>query len=97
MKPDVYGQKPSPRACHSLNKINKKLYLFGGYDGQRCYEEMIILDLEKMQWIHPESVKGIKPISRNAHTMTSYQTKLILFGGHSVTTHLYVLHIFETE
>ena len=45
MKPDVYGQKPSPRACHSLNKINKKLYLFGGYDGQRCYWQLKMLSV----------------------------------------------------
>lgn len=27
------GQIPTARACHSLNRVGKKIYLFGGYDG----------------------------------------------------------------
>jgi N-acetylneuraminic acid mutarotase len=75
--------------------VSKKLYLFGGYDGNKSYNEMIVLDLESMEWVHPE-VKGEPPVSRNAHTMTSYDSKLLLFGGHSGTTHLYDLHIYDT-
>ncbi|EER02129.1 kelch repeat protein, putative [Perkinsus marinus ATCC 50983] len=34
------GQPPSARACHTLSRLNKKLYMFGGYDGQKCFNDM---------------------------------------------------------
>lgn len=32
-KVNITGYKPSARACHSLNRIKKKLYMFGGFNG----------------------------------------------------------------
>jgi len=57
---------------------------------------MIVLEMDKMQWTMPD-IKGQIPVTRNAHTMCAYDTKLYLFGGHSGTTHLFDLHIFDTD
>lgn len=46
-------QKPSGRACHTMSRVGKKLYMFGGYDGEKCFNDMDILDLETMTWIQP--------------------------------------------
>jgi N-acetylneuraminic acid mutarotase len=70
--------------------------MFGGYDGDKCFNGIDILDLETMTWIQPE-VSGVVPMARNAHTMTVLETKLYLFGGHSGNKHLKDLHIFDTE
>jgi N-acetylneuraminic acid mutarotase len=70
--------------------------MFGGYDGERCFNDMDILDLDTMTWIQP-SVGGQSPMARNAHTMTVVGTKLFLFGGHSGNKHLKDLHVFDTE
>ncbi|KAF4656466.1 Kelch motif [Perkinsus chesapeaki] len=90
------GQAPSARACHSLSRLNKKLFMFGGYDGQKCFNDIDVLDLETMTWIQP-NICGQPPMARNAHTMTVVGTKLYLFGGHSGNKHLTDLHVFDTS
>ena len=52
--PQVSGQKPSARACHTLSRVRQKLFLFGGYDGHRCFNDIEILDLETLAWIQPK-------------------------------------------
>ena len=70
--------------------------MFGGYDGERCFNSVEVLDIETMTWIKP-AISGTVPLARNAHTMTVIGTKLYLFGGHSGNKHLTDLHIFDTQ
>jgi N-acetylneuraminic acid mutarotase len=70
--------------------------MFGGYDGDKCFNDIDILDLDTNTWIQP-SVAGLIPMARNAHTMTVLGNKLYLFGGHSGNKHLKDLHVFDTE
>lgn len=93
--PQFTGSKPCPRACHSLTRVNEKLYLYGGFDGHECFQDLDVLDLETMAWIRP-AVSGKKPKARNAHTMTAVGTKLVLCGGHSGKTHITDVHVFDT-
>lgn len=90
------GTSPSARACHTLTRLAHKLYMFGGYDGAKCFNDMDILDLETMTWMQP-GLTGTLPQSRNAHTMTVIGAKLYLFGGHSGNKHLTDLHVFDTQ
>uniref|UniRef100_A0A0G4GSZ3 BTB domain-containing protein n=1 Tax=Chromera velia CCMP2878 TaxID=1169474 RepID=A0A0G4GSZ3_9ALVE len=90
------GTAPSPRACHTLTKVGNKLYMFGGYDGSKCFNDIDILDLDTRFWICGVAIKGTPPQARNAHTMTPIETKLYLFGGHSGNKHLTDLHVFDT-
>ena len=92
----IFFQKPSARACHTMSRVGRKLYMFGGYDGEKCFNDIDILDLDTMTWISPP-VSGTIPMARNAHTMTVLGTKLYLFGGHSGNKHLKDLHVFDTE
>eukprot|EP00922_Rhytidocystis_sp_ex-Travisia-forbesii_P002760 GHVS01004069.1.p1 GENE.GHVS01004069.1~~GHVS01004069.1.p1 ORF type:complete len:974 (+),score=186.72 GHVS01004069.1:39-2960(+) len=94
-RPSVSGVAPSPRACHSLSRVGRKLYMFGGYDGSKCFQEVEVLDLDTMCWIQPK-VKGHKPQQRNAHSMTVRNSNLFLFGGHSGNKHLTDVHVFST-
>ena len=52
--PQVSGQLPAPRACHSLSRVRQKLFLFGGYDGNKCYNDIEVLDLDTLAWIQPK-------------------------------------------
>ena len=40
----------------------------GGYDGEKCFNEIDILDLDTMTWISPQ-VQGTIPMARNAPNM----------------------------
>ena len=95
--PTISGTPPSPRACHTLTRVvgEDKLYMFGGYDGAKCFNDVDLLDLRSMSWIQP-NIAGTKPKARNAHTMTSVGTTLFLFGGHSGNEHLQDVHILDT-
>ncbi|CAK0875638.1 unnamed protein product [Prorocentrum cordatum] len=95
-KAPTSGAPPSARACHTLTRLAHKLYMFGGYDGAKCFNDMDIIDLETMTWMQP-ALSGTLPQARNAHTMTVILTKLFLFGGHSGNKHLTDLHVFDTQ
>eukprot|EP00941_MAST-03F_sp_MAST-3F-sp1_P005567 g5567.t1 len=96
-KPDLLpNSMPPARACHTLTRVNQKLYMFGGYDGQKCFNSLEVLDLDTMAWMTPR-IKGSCPEARNAHTMTAVGTKLYLFGGHSGNKHLHDLYCLDVE
>jgi len=95
-KGQTSGVSPPARACHTLTRLAHKLYMFGGYDGAKCFNDMDILDVETMTWIQP-ALSGTQPQARNAHTMTVIAAKLFLFGGHSGNKHLTDLHVFDTQ
>jgi len=95
-KAPTSGTPPSARACHTLTRLAHKLYMFGGYDGGKCFNDMDIIDLETMTWMQP-TLSGTLPQARNAHTMTVISMKLYLFGGHSGNKHLTDLHVFDTH
>ena len=44
----VTGSKPSPRAAHTLTAADeKRVILFGGYDGQKYLNDLWLLDVQK--------------------------------------------------
>jgi leucine-zipper-like transcriptional regulator 1 len=90
------GVHPAARACHTMSRIGRKIYLCGGYNGTSCFSAIEVLDLDTMTWIQP-TVTGNVPIARNAHTMTVVGKVLYLFGGHSGSRHLNDLHVFDTS
>jgi hypothetical protein len=92
----VSGDLPSPRACHTLTLLGNKAFMFGGYDGAHCFNDLDVLDLDAMTWLRP-SVGGQLPLPRNAQTVTVVGRRLFLFGGHSGNKHLKDLHVFDTE
>ena len=89
------GFVPMSRACHSLSRVGRKLYLFGGYDGSRCFNDMDVFDLDTLRWSQT-SVSGSIPLARNAHSVTTIGRKLLLFGGHSGSKHLSDVYYFDT-
>jgi len=94
--PVVAGKPPSARACHTTTRLGRKLYMFGGYDGSKCFNDLDVLDLDTMTWIQPR-VSGQLPQARNAQTVTVVGKRLFLFGGHSGNKHLRDLNVLDTE
>ena len=44
----VTGSNPSPRASHTLTAVDeKRVILFGGYDGQKDLNDLWLLDVQK--------------------------------------------------
>ena len=43
--PKINGIPPSPRSSHSATAVGDRLFVFGGFDGRRYYNDLHILDL----------------------------------------------------
>ena len=54
---------------HTTLLYEKKMYLFGGYDGKKNHNSLYMYCFEKGEWSKPK-VKGVEPEGRNGHTAT---------------------------
>jgi hypothetical protein len=55
---------------HTATLYNKKLYVFGGYDGKKNHSNLRVFDTETLKWIKPKRAGGVPPPGRNGHTAT---------------------------
>jgi len=74
----VEGKVPS-FARHQSVLINKKIYVFGGYDYSYFYN-LAVFDPEKKTWTYP-SVSGDIPAPRSNHSSAVVGSKFYIFGG----------------
>ena len=100
-QPATSGVQPSARACHTCTLMEsrrggRKIYVFGGYNGSHCFNDLEVLDVDALSWLRPHT-SGTQPTPRNAHTMTAVGTALILYGGHSGSKHLRDVHVLQTS
>jgi N-acetylneuraminic acid mutarotase len=88
---------PKSRACHTLSRIGRKIYLYGGYDGKESFANIEIFDIQTQIWSCAEvNFKNEKPSPRNAHAAIVINKKIYIFGGHYQNVHLNDLIIFDT-
>jgi len=48
-KTQCQGTPPSARGFHEAAMVNSKLYVFGGFDGERYFADVHVLDLTQFQ------------------------------------------------
>jgi hypothetical protein len=72
---------PGPRAAHSCNLVNDRLWVFGGWNGKQGLADLAVLDVGSMEWSLPK-VSGAAPSARNNHATFVHGAKLYLHGGH---------------
>mmetsp|Transcript_65944 Transcript_65944/g.146034 ORF Transcript_65944/g.146034 Transcript_65944/m.146034 type:complete len:849 (+) Transcript_65944:137-2683(+) len=77
------GEAPASRSGHtcSLHK-NRYLYVFGGFDGTTCFDDLFVLDLDKGQWRKIEA-GGDRPSGRASHSAVTDELAgvMYIFGG----------------
>ncbi|CAG8461243.1 14775_t:CDS:10 [Cetraspora pellucida] len=71
---------PPGRAAHILCAHNNKIYMFGGMDGDRCYNDMWCYDLHNNTWSQL-SCAGFIPFPRKYHSATIVDGIIYVFGG----------------
>ncbi len=76
------GEAPAPRYGHTANLYNKKMYIFGGWNGRHYFNDVITFDLEKMAWNKLETA-GPSPMARQGHASCVVGHNLIIQGGFS--------------
>ncbi|CAJ0630211.1 5936_t:CDS:10 [Entrophospora sp. SA101] len=73
---------PSPRMKHVSCPYNGKIYMFGGTDEIKCYNDIWCYDVKTNQWDELEC-SGYTPQAREGHGATIMNDVIYIFGGRS--------------
>jgi len=70
------------RCAHTATIFSHYIVIFGGFDGIRVLNDVIIFDLDTFAWKRAQ-ISGNSPRPRYGHSACLYQeNKLVIFGGH---------------
>lgn len=95
-QPIVSGNKPAARSGHSACLLDRKLYIFGGWDTPVCYNDLYVLDLGLMEFSRAE-VNGSTPTPRCWHSAASVSdSSFLIHGGYDGNQALNDTYIFNT-
>ncbi|CDR93875.1 hypothetical protein, conserved [Babesia bigemina] len=92
------GEIPPPREGNTANvaviQQSHSVIVFGGFNGERFFNDIHILDLEKRKWMHRRHAAGRVPLPRDEHCAVVYPARcessqkpksgaefLFIFGG----------------
>jgi len=89
-----FGKPPPPRYAHTACSINNLLFIFGGRDdfSHKAGEDMSLNDLhvfnvETLMWLKVDTM-GTPPAGRWGHCMVSIASKVLIFGGMTLSNFL---------
>lgn len=71
---------PPKFARHTAVTIEKKIYLFGGFDGVSRHFHLSVFDSTSTEWTSPRPA-GMHPPSRTNHSAVAVGRKMYIFGG----------------
>ncbi|KAJ3569502.1 hypothetical protein NP233_g5004 [Leucocoprinus birnbaumii] len=92
----VFGAIPNrTMRAHSVTLVDNVVWLFGGCDERESWRDVYCLDIETMQWSHPDCVGDIPPPSR-AHSATLVDRKIVFIGGGHASTYYDSVYILDT-
>lgn len=89
-------QRPTARGYHTANMVGAKLIVYGGSDGQECFRDVWVFDVDTEVWkmvpMDPPlpagstpplaGVRGKVSFQRLSHTATIVGSYLFVVGGH---------------
>ncbi|KAJ1646140.1 hypothetical protein LPJ64_002332 [Coemansia asiatica] len=76
---ETTGGRPFPRGYHTSTLVGNQVVVFGGSDGQECFGDTSLLNLDTLEWTH---VSIDPPLTRLAHTATLVGMYLFVICGH---------------
>jgi len=76
----ISGEAPPARHRHTSTQVGNRIFIFGGVDGGSYYNDMWILDIEKLAY-QSVFVRGDIPQPRSGHTASLIGGKIYIFGG----------------
>lgn len=95
----VYGPSPSPRRDHSIaaSEDGRRLWLFGGSDGQNQLGDLQIFEVERQMWVSSPTVSGDPPCARECHASGCIGKYLMIVGGFDGQKKLNDVWALDTE
>jgi N-acetylneuraminic acid mutarotase len=90
------GTAPTARYHHTSVTIDRKLYIFGGSSQGSIRNDLYEWDKDTGCWTNLSSpAAGTVPTVRYAHTATVIDGKMYIFGGHTGSSYLNDLHVYD--
>ncbi|KAH0487433.1 MAG: uncharacterized protein KVP18_001941 [Porospora cf. gigantea A] len=89
------GRIPAARASHTITRIKKRAYLFGGFNGEKCFGDVDVFELGNDLW-SAAPTRGSAPSPRNAHGAAPSGNLLVVLGGHNSKEHLRDCYVLDT-
>ncbi|KAG8993870.1 hypothetical protein FRB94_010319 [Tulasnella sp. JGI-2019a] len=86
------GMKPAPRGYHTANLVGEVMVVLGGSDGRECFNDVWVLDLDRMVW---REVRPEKTYRRLSHSSTQVGSYLFIMGGHDGVKYSHELLLFN--
>jgi leucine-zipper-like transcriptional regulator 1 len=77
---ETEGPPPEARANHCSAVLGRKLFIFGGWNGQQRLNDVHVLDSDTMTWTQL-APRGVAPPPRAGMTLTRIGDRLYLYGG----------------
>lgn len=75
------SEVPDPRTDHSIIIHGEHLYVFGGYDGQRRFNDVYSFEIANSTWKKVEVDYEQAPEGRFGHSAAENKDRMIVFGG----------------
>lgn len=75
-----HGDIPAARCGGQTVTMGTRMYLHGGCDESQAYGDLHLLEIEQMKWTELQT-EGRSPGARWGHSLSGYDTELVLFGG----------------
>ncbi|XP_073123877.1 protein GLUTELIN PRECURSOR ACCUMULATION 3 [Henckelia pumila] len=76
-----FGDLPSSRDFAAASPVgNRKIVMYGGWDGKKWLSDVYILDTISLEWMEL-SVSGTLPPPRCGHSVTMIEKRLLVYGG----------------
>ncbi len=78
---ESHGSEPGPRAAHISALLGNRFFVFGGWDGKKALNNLHVLDVERIKWLHVVAL-GVPPSARNNHAavVIGQKVKLIFLN-----------------
>ena len=77
-----FHETPSARSFSSLNELNGKLYLFGGFLNDRSLNDLWVFNIQKKRWKIINLDQIIKPRHHLSY-INSTTNQLVILGGYN--------------
>jgi dynein heavy chain len=73
---------PDGRGGHSVFAFDEKVYIYGGWNSEQQYNNILMFDLEKKEWSDPDIYNGIHRWNHCSVLVEAIPTwKVFIFGG----------------
>jgi len=101
IKPNVSGKPPKKRYQHSAELFDhNKLVIYGGISKMNALQDIVILDLERMEWIKPSVKRELERHETRARDYTILAgDKLLVFNFESSdsSSKSHIIHVLKLK